>query len=143
MAFYRKSGTTNVAPTTVKRRSGTTWVNVQTIKRRLSGAWVTVWTSFTASANNVNGGTVPVGSTTQNIGTSTCSASGGSGTYTYAWSYVSGDTFTMSSTTSVNCTFSHTNKISGAYVGNYKCVVSDGTSSITCNITVTFTVGQA
>lgn len=146
MTFVRKQGGGNVAPTIVRRRSGGTWANVQTIKRRLSGAWVTVWTAYTAVSVVLN----PTSVTKRSSGTNasgpsgstapvTATASGGSGTITYAWTRVSGDTGTaISSTTASSVTFSRSNCSDMVdYISVWRCTVSDGTSSAYADVTVT------
>lgn len=75
------------------------------------------------------------------ITTSTVTASGGSGHYTYAWSYVSGTSFTMTGATTATAQWSATHNTASlpSFTGNYKCVVSDGTSNVTVNVTVDLT----
>jgi hypothetical protein len=58
----------------------------------------------------------------------TCSATGGSPPYTYAWSYVSGTTATVNSATSATTTFTRTGTtdlLGNTLSGYYKCTVTD------------------
>lgn len=62
---------------------------------------------------------------TSNIATTT--TTGGLEPYTYLWTFVSGDSFTINTATSSSTTFSKTNAVAGnpSFVGTYKCVVTD------------------
>lgn len=146
MAFYRKSGGSNVTPTIVRRRSGSSWVNVQTIKRRSGGSWVTVWTAYTAVTVTLSTSQIskygfgtnasgPSGSTNPVVAT----GHSGTGSYTYSWTRISGDANTnISSTTASSVTFSRTGCASDVdYVSVWRCTISDGTSSAHADVTVT------
>lgn len=62
-------------------------------------------------------------------GTDTASGSGGSGGYTYVWSYQSGDLYTISSATTAATTFS-TSVGAGVFKsGVYRCTVTDSLSA--------------
>lgn len=66
------------------------------------------------------------------------SGSGGTGTYTYLWQYVSGDVFNITSSTSAGTKFSKSIAAGTSYTGIYRCKVSDGVSiAYTPNVTVT------
>lgn len=68
----------------------------------------------------------------------TATASGGAGGYTYAWTYVSGDSFTINSSTSASTTFT-TTLVSGGYkLGNYRCTVTSGGATASADIQVVF-----
>jgi hypothetical protein len=54
----------------------------------------------------------------------TVTAHGGSGSYTYAWAYTSGDTFNVTSPTSATTTFSK-GGATGMYNGVQTCTVTD------------------
>lgn len=141
MAFARKSGGSNVTPTTVKRRSGGAWVNVQTIKRRLSGAWVTVWNAYTpmtVTVANVSGST-RVGVNGDLIGTATINVSGGQSPFTYSTVYKFGASFTISNATTSHPQFNRPgNPGSGIVSGTYTATVTDATgASVSKDFTVT------
>lgn len=69
----------------------------------------------------------------------TGTASGGAGGYTYAWSYISGDLFTIDSPTSATTTFTYAPEFVQAYVGTYRLTVTDAAGATTFqNMTVTF-----
>ena len=71
-------------------------------------------------------------------GAATATASGGAGGYTYAWTYVSGDSFTINSPTSASTTFT-TTLVSGGYkLGNYRCTVTSGGATASADIQVIF-----
>jgi hypothetical protein len=59
----------------------------------------------------------------------TCNAYGGSGSFTYAWTKVSGTTFTLSSTTAATVTFSKT--LSALETAVYRCTVTDSVTGAT------------
>lgn len=145
MTFARKSGGANVALTTVKRRYGGAWTNVQTIKRRLSGGWVTVWQAYTAVTASVSptsaSASTASANTTVSTNSVTASATNGNGSYTYAWSYVSGDTtLTIGSPNSATTNFSgQVNNVNTSRSATFRCHVSDGTTSADVNVTVTLT----
>ncbi len=81
------------------------------------------------------------GSCTATTSSVTCSATGGSPPYTYAWSYVSGTTATVNAATSATTTFTRTGTT--GYGGNtlsgyYKCTVTDSVAATddTSNVNV-------
>lgn len=68
----------------------------------------------------------------------TASATGGTGSYTYSWTYVSGSTnMTCNSPSAAATSFSTKTNISGAITTVWKVTVSDGTTSNTYNESVT------
>jgi hypothetical protein len=134
MAFYRKSGSSNVTPPTVRRRSGSGWANVQTVRRRSSGSWVTVWTAYTpvsasTSPTMVTGLGAGVGTQTVNSGYTTTAGINGTGSYTFAWEKVSGTTLLVSAATSATTRFSLSLAKGATASAVYRCKVSDGTTS--------------
>ena len=71
-------------------------------------------------------------------GAATATASGGAGGYTYAWTYVSGDSFTINSPTSASTTFT-TTLVSGGYkLGDYRCTVTSAGATASADIQVIF-----
>lgn len=52
-------------------------------------------------------------------------ASGGSGSLTYSWSKVSGDTMTLSGSSSATTTFTATLALGGTKTAVYRCTVTD------------------
>jgi len=153
VAFYRKSGGSNVAITTLKRRSGSTWVNVQTVKRRSGGTWVTVWSAYTPIT--LSGPTTASGSyqcsgqspspcptqvTIQATPATPIAVSGGNPGPTVSWAWVSGDVFTVSNGSTLQPTFSIGSVGHNiTKTGVYRCTVSDGVSSATRDVTVSVT----
>lgn len=138
---FKRNG---VNPTTVKRRSGSNWVDVQTIKRRSGSGWVTVWTAYTpitiTGVGDVSRSTGRGGGSVI-VGTSTVRFTGGEGTKTYRWEYVSGDNaFTTTGATTDTCQFSRNHLVTGTFTATWKVTVSDGQSSDSTTITVTLTV---
>jgi hypothetical protein len=65
----------------------------------------------------------------------TCTAHGGSGTVTYAWTYVSGTAMTLSSTTSPTVTLSKT-RVTTTITAVYRCTVTDTITSATATADV-------
>lgn len=59
----------------------------------------------------------------------TASASGGAGGYSYAWTYVSDDSYTINSPTSATTTFSTTLIGGQTKSGTYRCTVTDAASA--------------
>jgi hypothetical protein len=77
-------------------------------------------------------------------GAATVAASGGYGTYTYAWTYVSGTAATPTSPSNASTTFTRTAAAgpSGGdsirvYNGEYRCTVTDVVSGLTTTVDVT------
>lgn len=56
----------------------------------------------------------------------TGSASGGTPGYTYAWTYVSGSSYTINSPSSAATTFTTTVSVGSSKTGTYRCTVTDG-----------------
>lgn len=73
----------------------------------------------------------------------TPSISGGSGARSYSWTYVSGDSFSLSSTTSPNITFSKTGTTIRDYSGVYRLTVTDSTGSVSDTVSVFHRHGSA
>lgn len=75
----------------------------------------------------------------------TAGASGGTGPYTYSWTYVSGTTMTLSSTTAATINFSHLVSSGTPNVGaTYRCTVTDSlgnTGSDTVDVDLNFDNG--
>lgn len=147
MTFARKSGGSNVTPTTVKRRSGSTWVDVQNVYRRSGGTWVNVYSaapavSAAASPASVNGSSLTSG---QSISTNATTATLTGATATsYLWSFVSGDSsITINNPTgSVTGFTGATNKLNPTRTATFKCTIaySGGqidTNTVTAKLTYT------
>lgn len=78
---------------------------------------------------------------TSNLATTT--VVGGKAPYTYAWTFVSGDSFTILAPTANQTTFRKTNAVAGdpSFVGIYKCTVTDDnlvTAEDTVEVTLNF-----
>lgn len=75
----------------------------------------------------------------------TAGVSGGTGPYTYAWSRVSGDTFTVTSPTAATTTFSASvGVVNSTKIATYKCTVTDSlgvTGSDTVDVEVDYNGG--
>ena len=69
----------------------------------------------------------------------TATPSGGTPGYSYLWERVSGDTFTVSGSTTATATFSHSKVVVGMWSGVYRCKVTDSLSTVVYsgNVTVT------
>lgn len=59
----------------------------------------------------------------------TGSASGGAGGYTYAWTYISGSSYTINAPSSAATTFTTTLSASQLKSGVYRCTVTDSLSA--------------
>lgn len=90
------------------------------------------------SAPDVSGSTNSA-VTNDTIGASTASVTGGLGPFTYAWTYISGDSFGISSPSTAGTNFTRPGRPpAGLYSGTYRCTVTDATSATAFkNITVT------
>jgi len=68
--------------------------------------------------------------------TATGTGAGGSGTgYTYAWTYVSGDSYTINSPSAAATTFTTSLIVGIVKTGTYRCTVTDSLSN-TANATI-------
>ena len=76
------------------------------------------------------------GSATSSSATAT--ASGGAGGYTYAWTRVSGDSYTINSSTSASTTFTTTLSNGQFKSGIYRCTVTSGSVTASADIQVDF-----
>lgn len=68
--------------------------------------------------------------------------SGGFAPYTYAWTHVSGDTFTVTNPSSASTYFAHTFTSYGTRSGVYRCTVTDSlgsTATVDVNVLIQFT----
>jgi hypothetical protein len=146
VTFARKSGGGNVTPTTVKRRSVAAWVDVQTIKRRSGGSWVTVWSAYTALSMSPLGSLYGTGRSGKPVYdeqlNATAATSGGRAPLTFSWTFVSGSSvIKCATTTTASTTFKcSSGPIAGPFTetATWRCTVSDGISSASQNISVTF-----
>jgi len=80
--------------------------------------------------------TTRVGAGSITSSTSTGSASGGAGGYSYAWTYVSGDSFTINSPSSAATTFTTTLGANIFKSGTYRCTVTDSLSATASTTTL-------
>lgn len=100
MTISRRSGSNWVLPSNIRRRSGNSWVDVETIRRRSGSSWITVYTRYTAPTATATGASGemqmgPPGNPFADVTTfvpAVCTASGGTGSFSYLWERVSGDT---------------------------------------------------
>ena len=93
--------------------------NVATVTGAASGGALVATLNRSAVTGNRSGaGTVTTGSVT-------VTASGGTGPYIYAWTNVSGDTFTVTSPTAATTTFSITVAVEEVKLAQYRCTVTD------------------
>jgi hypothetical protein len=102
-------------------------------------------TSVSGSATRPGAGSLQVTTTSATVGTIT----GGTSPYSYLWQYVSGDTFSVISSTSGSTTFSTTITIetngSVTKTGIYRCQVTDGVGRVIYgpNCTVSATLSDS
>ena len=137
MAFKIKKSGAWADPSTFKRRAGGAWVNVQTVKRRVSGAWVTVWSSLsmTLSPTSINRSQTSALFTTNAV---TATPTGGNGSYTYSWTWVSNPgNLNITTSTRQSTTFSKGGMVfGGTYQGLARCTVTSGGVSVYQDISI-------
>lgn len=109
--------------------------NVRTLAGVPSGA-ITLTTDFYNKSNTLAITISPASTYTTRTGsgsltssTSTGSASGGAGGYTYAWTYVSGDSFTINTSSTAATTFTTSLGVNVYKSGTYRCTVTDSVSA--------------
>lgn len=98
-------------------------------------------TSVSGRVDRLGAGTETVTTSSATVGTIT----GGTSPYSYLWQYVSGDTFSIGSSTSSSTTFSKSLTVdlgeTAEAIGYYQCRVTDGASRVTygpvCQVTAT------
>lgn len=86
------------------------------------GSAIAAFVSGTPSATRFGAGSVTTGS-------ATCTATGGTPGYTYAWTRVSGDVFTINSPTAATTTFTRSLGAEEAREGVYRCTATDSLSA--------------
>lgn len=106
----------------------------------------TVGGAFTASLSTATANglclVVPCTATTNQV---TCTASGGSTPYSYAWEQVSGDTsINITSASNASTTFNATSTTETVKQGLFRCKVTDNNNDVVYsnNVTVTLTFGE-
>lgn len=85
--------------------------------------------AFTALAAPTNAYKSRSGAGSITTNSVTVTPEGGTGPYAYAWTYVSGDTFTVSSASSATTTFSATLAAGETRHGVYRCTITDSLSA--------------
>lgn len=86
------------------------------------------------------GSRLNAGSVSATTNAATITVTGGSGSYTYAWSYVSGSPAVVTSPTSASTTFSRNASAAdpaNTLTGVYRCTVTDAATSLTATWDVT------
>jgi hypothetical protein len=150
---------------TAKVNISDVWKSVDTIKCNIGGVWKTVdhgfirhedgsWKRFWGSGSAppatlslsqqlsiVSGSRSDAGAVTSSAATAL--VSGGTGPYTYAWTKVSGSTFTVNSPTANATTFSTTLTNGQELSAVYRCTVTDSLAAtafadVTVNLTSTY-----
>ena len=109
--------------------------NVRTLAAVPSGA-IIIPTDFYGKSNTLAITISPASTYTTRTGsgsltssTSTGSASGGAGGYSYAWTYVSGDSFTINTPSTAATTFTTSLGPNIFKSGTYRCTVTDSASA--------------
>jgi hypothetical protein len=147
--YYNDGGTWRTMSGVYYNDSGT-WRTIAEAWYNDSGTWRKVWPNVThhtstISPNFVSGTGVdtiaPPSNVTATTNTTTVSiVSGGSGSYTYSWAHVSGDTFSVSDATAATTYFAKTALADGStYTGVYRCTITDtgdGNYQTTQDVTV-------
>ena len=98
------------------------------IQMALLGAVSSVPLSISISPTSIANLRTGAGNLTSDPATGT--GAGGSGGYTYAWTYVSGDSYTINSPSSATTTFTTSLASEQLKVGTYRCTVTDSSSNI-------------
>lgn len=120
-----------VPASAVKIRQGGQWVDASRLMLRQGGQWVQVWTRepplVIQGIEELYGvrGARPA-----------LTVSGGSGNYTYAWSYVSGELYDISNHNALNPEFSVPDTKYGFFTGTYRITVSSGSQTQTADILI-------
>lgn len=129
------------ATTGVRRRSGGAWVTAANVYRRAGGAWVKVWPAVALSASS-SPNPVDVARTTTGglTGTVTITPVGGSGSYTYSTTWLSGGaSITLSLDDTATPGYSSSASPETVRTGTMRTVVNDGLTSVNVDTPVTLT----
>jgi hypothetical protein len=125
MAAFIKTGGTWTEIVAPQVKTGDAWALAQAVYVRTGGVWELVWQGFTveASPDTLNAQDF---STTVTSGVCTVTPTGGSGSYTYAWSQVSGDLITILNPTGASTAFRGSTMEPGeSRSGVFVCAVTD------------------
>ena len=152
MTMKRWDGSAYVDISTAKRWDGSAWVDLTIAKRWDGSAWVDITLpgggggtlSITASLNPVTTEFVEGADELTASVTSyavTCTATGGTGPYTYAWTYVSGASSVLCNSPSSNTTtFEAIIYREASRSAVWKCTVTDSAAATaSVNVTVNLT----
>lgn len=109
----------------------------------LTGSSISSGFSATLTDTSVHGSSRYVG-TVQTIDSTTCTPVNGTAPYSYAWSYVSGDTEIYANLpTSATTRFSAYFPSSDIYTAVWKCTVTDSAANVVDSNTVSITLSLA
>ena len=126
---------------TMHALNGGTWRTITLPSVRVAGVWTAVsegwtrvsgvWQQFYSAAamtaaiapTLAYGARFGIGTATTN--SVTCTPTAGTSPFTYAWTRVSGDIFTVTSPTAATTTFSKTVAPGAIYTGVYRCTITD------------------
>jgi hypothetical protein len=117
--------------------SGCTKANAMSYKDGSGGSYLGVLTVSVDTLEAFGTGTAGAGTFYTNYVTATPS---GKPSYTYAWTKMSGNTFTVSASTSATTRFSYTFGGPGTVTGQYECRVSDSTGQVISTGAVAVTI---
>lgn len=125
-----------------KVKSGGVWNQVQHGYVKNAGVWSPFFVNLlsasanTSAAGSCNNGQVNSSPCTVTTNTVTITAVGGTGSYTYAWSILSGDAYTILSPTSAGTQFRLSDSTPSSHSATARCVISDGTQTATVDVSV-------
>lgn len=116
------AGTWRPAVSPAVRVSGT-WRPIQSAWVRVAGVWKQVFVAMTVSISNGSGGGLH--GTLVSGGMSAPSITGGTSPYTYSWSFVSGQSVTLTNPTNSSLTCTWTPGSAGSFTTVLRCTVTD------------------
>jgi hypothetical protein len=147
MTWHARDGGVWRTITAPSVRVSGTWQPVQEAWVKVSGVWQQFYSAFSAAASPATvsgiGNVLGPGNATATTSATTATPTGGTGPYTYAVQYVSGDTATVNSPTSATTTFTRSVFMNPGdpqvnRSGLYRFEVTDSLSAVvyTNNVTV-------
>lgn len=111
------------------RDAGNVLRTIQRVRIRDAGNVLrTVWTASPPLSASISGGPASgsiLGAGPVTTGSITCSPTGGTAPYSYAWTFVSGNSFTVDSPTSATTAFSTTLSTAETKTATYRCTITD------------------
>lgn len=144
-AIYVKNGGSFTAVNQPYVKNGGSWSPVLNVWVKTGGTWTLTWTGFTTDLSPTTLGGFGTGHSVTTTDPCVVTVTGGAGPFTYAWTYVSGDTSIFALTSTASSSYFRATGMADSEVRTavFNCVVTDtatGLSETTAqNVEITLT----